>query len=310
MKAVVRRLTTFVLALTILMATWGSVYAQSASVQYFPETGHNVRDAFLQFYNAAKNPTLVYGYPITEQITSKDGKTVQYFQRARFELTNTAVQLTALGRITYQAKSPLVINNTNGCELFPTNYRVCYTFLDFYKANGGAKQFGNPISPFESHEGMIVQYFEGTRFEWHADRPSGQWVVISDLGRIYFDQLGEDSAYLKPVPPLDATINPVLSLKVRAFVLKSVTLKNGAQTIYVVTQSQTSQAVSAATGKAVVHLSNGKAEEYTFTTNASGIGQFSFNFSDQKPGELVSIDITVSYQGLTATTATSFRIWF
>jgi len=112
MKAV-RRLTILILTLTILMATWGSVYAQSAGVQYFPETGHNVRDAFLQFYTAAKNPTLVYGYPITEQITSKDGKTVQYFQRARFELTNTAVQLTALGLITYQAKTPLVINNTN-----------------------------------------------------------------------------------------------------------------------------------------------------------------------------------------------------
>jgi len=292
------------------MATWGSVYAQSAGVQYFPETGHSVRDAFLQFYTTAKNPTLVYGYPITEQITSKDGKTVQYFQRARFELTNTAVQLTALGLITYQAKTPLVINNTNGCELFPTNYRVCYTFLDFYKANGGAKQFGNPISPFESHDGMIVQYFEGARFEWHADRPSGQWVVVSDLGRIYFDQLGEDNTYLKPVSPLDATINPVLSLNVRAFVLKSVTLKNGSQTAYVIAQSQTSQAVSAANGKAVIHLSGGKIEEYTFTTNTSGIGQFSFNFNDQKPGDLVSIDITVTYQGLTATTTTSFRVWF
>jgi hypothetical protein len=157
---------------------------------------------------------------------------------------------------------------------------------------------------------MVIQYFEGARFEWHADRPAGQWVVISDLGRMYFDQLGEDNAYLKPISPLDATINPVLSLKVRGFVLKSITLKSGSQTIYIIAQDQTSQAVPGATGKAVIHLSNGKTEEFTFTTDASGIAKVSFDFSDQKPGELVSIDITVNYQGLTGTTTTSFRIWF
>lgn len=307
----VRRLITFIIAATILLATQVSVQAQSVDVQYFPETGHSVRGVFLQFYKAAKDPALVYGYPITEQITSKDGKTVQYFQRARFELTGgQTVQLTALGRITYQPKSQLSINSPNGCELFPTGFRVCFTFLDFYRAHGGAKQFGNPISPFESHENMIVQYFEGARFEWHADRPAGQWVVISDLGRIYFDQLGEDPAYIKPVSPLDATINPVLSLNVRGFVLRAVTLKSGAQTIYVVVQDQTSQAVSGATGKAIVHLSNGKTQEFTFTTVTSGIAKVSFDFSGQTPGELIPIDITVNYQGLTGTTTTSFRIWF
>ncbi len=81
-------LTTLILAVTILFVTQGSAHAQSGDVQYFPQTGHNVRGVFLQLYKAAKDPTLVYGYPITEQIKSKDGKTVQYFQRARFELTN------------------------------------------------------------------------------------------------------------------------------------------------------------------------------------------------------------------------------
>jgi len=310
MKAV-RWFTTLIITVTILLATWGTAQAQSADVQFFPQTGHNVRGIFLQFYRAAQNPTLVYGYPITEQITSKDGKTVQYFQRARFELTNNqTVQLTALGRFTYQAKTPLTINNTNGCELFSTGYRVCYTFLDFYKANGGAKQFGNPISSFETHENMIVQYFEGARFEWHADRPAGQWVVISDLGRFYFDQLSEDTSYLKPLSPLDATINPVLSLNVRGFVLKAVTLKSGSQTVYVIVQDQTLQAVTGATGKALIHLSSGKTQELTFTTEASGIAKVPFDFNDQTPGELISIDISVNYQGLTGTTTTSFRIWF
>ena len=108
----------------------------------------------------------------------------------------------------YEPGGQLNINNTSGCQLFRTGYRVCFAFLDFYKANGGATQFGNPISPFEFHENLIVQYFEMARFEWRADRPEGQRVVITDLGRTYFDQLGEDPAHLKPVNPLDATINP------------------------------------------------------------------------------------------------------
>ncbi len=295
-----------VLIFTILLTTWGPVQAQSTDVQFFLETGHS-----LKFYKSAKNPQLVYGYPITEQMISKDGKTVQYFQRARFESTNTqSIQLTALGRLTYQPKSPMTINNPNACQVYPTGFAVCLTFLDFYKASGGPTQFGNPISPFESSDGLIVQYFEASRFEWRADRPADERVVISDLGRIYFDQLKEDPAQLKPIDQPDATINPVLSLKVRAFVLKAVTLRSGQQTIYVIVQNQISKAVSNATGKALVALPDGTNQEFPFTTNASGIAIVSFNFSNQKSGELVPIEITINYQSIIGTTKTSFRIWF
>jgi hypothetical protein len=299
------------LVLVILLATWGKAQAQSTDILYFPETRHYVKGVFLQFYNAAKDPRLVYGYPITEQIIARDGKTVQYFQRARFELTSAnRVQLTPLGTLTYKPQSPLPVTNTNGCELYPTAQYVCFTFLDFYKANGGPNQFGNPISPFESADGLIVQYFEGARFEWRAYQDTEKWVVISDLGRVYFDQQKEDPAHLKPAPALDATINSVLSLKVRAFVMKAVTLKNGQQTVYVIVQDQASVAVENATVRAVAHLANNTNQEYVFTTNARGIGQVSFNFSDQKPGELIPIDIIVDYQGLPGATTTSFRIWF
>lgn len=314
MEAVRRFVAPFV-SIAILLASWGSVQAQSVDVQYFPETGHNVRRDFLQYYKSVKDPKLVFGYPITEQITSMDGKTVQYFQRARFELRSDLpegqrVQRTPLGQKSYEAGGQLNIDNSSGCQLFITGHRICFAFLDFYKANGGAKQFGNPISPFEFHDHLIVQYFELARFEWRADRPDGQRVVITDLGRTYFDQLGEDPGHLKPIEPLDATINPVLSIKVRAFVLKPVTLSSGRQTVYVIVQSQTLQAISDATGRAIVHWPDGRTEEFFFTTNSSGIGNISFNFNDQEQGELVPIDIAVTYQGLAGTTRTSFRIWF
>jgi len=311
----IRRLVVSIIVLSILLASWGSAQAQSAEVQYFPETGHNVRGDFLRFYESVKDPRLVFGYPMTEQMTSKDGRTVQYFQRARFEFRaelpeGQRVQLTSLGQKSYKPGGQLNIDNSSGCQLFVTGQRVCFAFLDFYSANGGATQFGNPISPFEFHDHLIVQYFEMARFEWRADRPEGQRVVITDLGRLYFDQLGEDQAHLKPVKPLDATMNAVLSITVRAFVMKSVMPSSGRQTIFVIVQSQTLQAIADATGRATVHWPDGRREEYFFTTNNSGVANVSFSFNDQKPGELVPIDIAVTYQGLMGTTRTSFRIWF
>jgi len=305
-----KRCIVFLFLLIASLSAWGSANAQ-ADVQYFPETGHYLRGVFLRYYTASKDPLLVYGYPITEQITSRDGKTVQYFHKARFELTSdNTVQLTPLGRLLYSAQNPLTINST-GCRLYPSGYGVCLDFLKFYEANGGPNQFGNPISSFEyAPNGLLVQYFEGARFEWRTNLGANDWIVITDLGRLYFDQQREDPAHLRPAPPPDATIKPILSLDARAFVLKAVTLKSDTQSIYVIVKDQTGQAVSDASVTAAIRLSDGTIQDLTFSTNTAGMGQASFNFSDQRPGDLLTVSVTVSYQGVSTTTSTSFRVWF
>ncbi len=304
-----------ILVLTTLLTSWGNVRAQSADVKYFIETGHTVRGEFLKYYNSASDPLLLFGYPITEQITSRDGKTVQYFYRARFELFTDAygishVQLTPLGQALYKPGVPQNINNPAACQFFAsTGYSVCFQFLDFYRANGGHEQFGKPISPFEFHGNLLVQYFEYARFEWRTDGFKER-VVPTDLGRIYFYQLGEDLSLDDPVSPPDATINPILSIKARAFVAQSITRANGDQTVFVIVQSQTNQTIVNANGKAVIRFPDGATQEINFTTNERGVAQFSFNFNDQKAGELVTIEISVNFNNLTTTTKTSFRIWY
>lgn len=306
----------FLFLLVILTSPLRDAYAQSSEdIYYFPETGHNVKGEFLRFYRNAINPTLVYGHPITEQFTSTDGKTVQYFQRARFESDssaqgNGAVLLTPLGSAVYELGSQrLEINNPTACKLFPSNYHVCFTFLDFYEANGGAAQFGYPISPFEFQENLIVQYFERARFEWRADRPEGERVVLTDLGHLYFDRLAEDQSHLRPIHSLDATISPTLSIHARAFVSSAITHSNGQQTVHVLVQSQTYQPVSNANGKATVTFPDHNRREYFFTTDTSGLGSIRFNFENQKQGELVQVEIVVLYQGLSTRTTTSYLIW-
>jgi len=301
----------FIAVVCILFTSWGSVQAQTPDSEYFAQTGHSVNGDFLHYYRSVPNPTLVFGYPLTEQFTSKDGKTVQYFQRARFEQSANFVNLTPLGRETYSPEKQLVINNPLACRTFTeTGYSVCFAFLEFFEQNGGVAQFGYPISPFEFRNNQIVQYFENARFEWRPGLAEGQRIGLTDLGRIYFDQIDEDPAFLKPSVQGVSGPNLVLDLQVRAFPNKAVATSSGQQTIYVLVQDQNLQPIAGANGIATIRLPNGEVYSQSFPVNERGVGTFSFNFQNQQNGQLVYIDIAVTYSGLQGTTATSFRIWY
>jgi hypothetical protein len=303
----------FIAAICLLLISWASVQAQATDVEYFAQTGHYVRGDFLRYYRSASNPTLVFGYPLTERFTSKDGKTVQYFQRARFEVTTDSprgVKQTPLGRKTYSPGRQLVINNAFACRTFTeTGYSVCFTFLEFFDANGGVARFGFPISPFEFRNNQIVQYFENARFEWRPGLPEGQRIGLTDLGRIYFDQLGEDPAFLRPSTQ-DAGQKVVLSLRVRAFPAKAVATSNDQQTVYVLVQDQNLQPVAGASGFATIRLASGGILQQAFQVNNNGVGTLTFAFQNQPNGQLVYVDINVSYSDLGGKTTTSFRIWY
>lgn len=69
-------------------------------LRYFPETGHTLRGEFLNFWNR-RGGLRIFGYPISEEFVQQleDGRnyTVQYFERARFELVGNRVRLGLLG---------------------------------------------------------------------------------------------------------------------------------------------------------------------------------------------------------------------
>lgn len=304
------------LVVTLLSASWGSVSAQSPDVRYFNETGHNVTGEFLSFYNNNPNATFLYGYPITEQFVGKDGKTAQYFQRARFEYNadlpeGQRVQLTSLGRETYVTTGALNVSNSFACRAYAeTGFSVCFAFLEFFDKYGGTAQFGYPISGFEYHESKLVQYFEKARLEWQPWKPEGQRVVVSDLGRVYFDKLSEDPALLAPSSPIGNTPRVITALQVRAFAWKAVTLANDSQLFFVILQDQNMLPVPDASCTAVVHWPNGASDTTAIRTNTNGVGIISLSFYNQPYGSLIYTDISCSYNELSANTTTSFRIWY
>lgn len=313
----VRRFFAILLILALLSVNWGSVHAQTQDNKYFSETGHNVKGEFLKFYNSNLNALFLFGYPITEEFTSKDGKIVQYFQRARFEFRadlpeGQRIQLTQLGRETYISTGPLNVNNSFACRTYTeTGFAVCFAFLEFFDLYGGTAQFGYPISGFEYHENMIVQYFEKARLEWQPRKTEGQRVVVSDLGRFYFDKLGEDPGLIPPVKPLDNTIiTTVINLQVRAFVWKAVTLASDSQIIFVIVQDQNLQSVANASCIANVHWPDGRTEPISLTTSTNGVGMVPLSFTSQPYGSLIYTDVSCNYSGLGGNTTTSFRIWY
>jgi hypothetical protein len=285
---------------------------------YFPETGHWVTSDFWVFYQRAADPLLVYGLPITESFQDQTSKRiVQYFQRARFEWHPEAppgqrVQLSPLGFYLHTKPNPVrYVENSPACRVFPESggFQVCYAFLEFFDKNGGVAQFGLPISNYESQDERIVQYFQRARFEWHPDLPIGKRVVLTDVGRRFFSQRGENITRI--LPNYDNNLIPtILSLRVRAFPYRAVTSLAGEQTVYVTVHDQNLRAVAGAQAILVFRTPSGEEGRYILPlTNSYGVTQYTFPFESRQRG-IVKIWVTVSYDNLHQQTTTSYRTWW
>ena len=148
--------------------------------RYFSETGHHVTGKFLTFFDE-RGGAEIFGYPRTESF-NEDGLTVQYFQRARFELhadklgTPYEVQLTLIGDILTKERGAVFPKaeqhpNTTDYQYFPqTGYAVLFAFKHFFDERDGLTILGYPISNELQEGGIAVQYFQRGRLEYHPDR--------------------------------------------------------------------------------------------------------------------------------------------
>lgn len=139
------------------------------SVRYFPETGHNVTNAFLRFW-VQRGGVDIFGYPLTEAFTA-EGVTYQWFQRARFELRGGKVMLGNIGQewrsgdVRVPAAPPPAPARSRFFS--ETGQTVRGNFLDFFEKKGGVGIFGYPISGEFTENDRRVQYFQRARFEDH-----------------------------------------------------------------------------------------------------------------------------------------------
>lgn len=186
----------------------------SANRTYFPATGHYLGGVFQNFWNK-HGGLAVFGFPQTEEFEALDPDTgqvltVQYFERQRYEYhpenkgTPYEVLLGRLGLAEAQRQglmnsAPFQPANppTQGrCQWFPaTRHKVCDSFADYWQSHGldlgepgnsyreSLALFGLPISePFtDPKSGLLVQYFERARFEYHPENKGTPYEVLLSL---------------------------------------------------------------------------------------------------------------------------------
>jgi hypothetical protein len=185
------------LAVLVVVVLAGLVPAATSQAQnqstYFPQTGHYLGGSFRAFW-LSSGGLEIFGYPITEEyIRNSDGKLVQYFERARFELQvlgpgRANVQLGLVGS-DYMASRGLgfprvgAVPNSATVRYFPeTGHTLRGAFKSYWERRGGLGIYGFPLSE-EVRELLpdgverTVQYFERARFELH-----GSQVRLSLLG--------------------------------------------------------------------------------------------------------------------------------
>lgn len=315
-----------ILILVSTIAYRGSTAQSEPDSLTFDETGYKVDGEFLEEFQSAANPLLVYGYPITNAFVAPDrsqtaGMRIQYFQRARFELhpenpLEDKVVVSPLGVYLFgleQLNSETITSASNpACRFFAeTGHQTCYAFLNFFDANGGVEQFGYPISEIITLNGQLVQYFEKARFEWHPERPSGKRVTLTNLGQIYLNLYGEFDPTEAAEMGSDNIPNNILDLKVRSFPKVAVLPANGIQTIFVIVTDQKNHPLP----KAQITLtltSAGEQPRYLAmpVTDNDGVTRIDIPLKGMKIG-IVEILVTVNYGSiLQKETVTSFRVWY
>jgi len=313
----IRAITILLLFSIVVFGVSKAATAQSSDSIYVTETGHWIWGDFLHLYNSSTDPLLIFGYPITDDFSDPlAGRRVQYFQKMRFDVVDTSqgqqVQIAPLGRMLYVPGAPVADIAQEGptCRLFENGFSVCYAFLQFFDANNGSVFFGAPISNVEVIDNRYMQYFENVRMEWWPDRPSGQRVVLTDLGRLYFDKYVSDPELLKADPPANSAGDLVKPIT-RVFVLHSLIGAGESQTVYVVAQDKFLRPLDGAQVGVTLSFPDGTNEFYRLNeTNEFGISQFTFNAANFPVRSVVNVEAEINLRGETSKGTSWFRLWW
>lgn len=215
----VRRSRVIAIALVALLLSLFSPLQASANHDvgpdrvYFPETGHYLAFAFLDFWHHNGDITIL-GYPISEELKDPvTNQTIQYFERAVLEWDDTApagegVQLRRLGadavanRASQSAFRRVNAASDDNTTFFQeTGHRLSSGFRTFWEENGGLPIFGYPLSEEFKENGLTVQYFERARFEWHPENQGTLFEI--QLGHLGTQAAEKAKVNRAPVPQSD-----------------------------------------------------------------------------------------------------------
>ncbi len=167
---------------------------------YFNETGHNLSGSFLEYFRRNRNGALI-GLPITEEITSPDGTTRQYFKNA----------VLAHGPLVEGAATtvkPMAVGRT----MTPDRHTILHPRsefkYEFYRKYGWETFFQNGLSdaatkfndPYEDMTGQVRDFFIEVMGIPETIDAQGvtqytDYFILTQHPSIYIDDLNLAKAY-------------------------------------------------------------------------------------------------------------------
>jgi hypothetical protein len=286
--------------------------------RFYPETGHSLEAQFVDIFDTSGGVDIL-GFPITDGFVDlQSGRLIQYTENARLEwITDDSgagghAILRPLGEMMggWQRSVDSGSMDSRGCRYFKeTGHSVCYAFLDFFNAHGGADLFGYPISEFSIQDDRIVQYFQRFRLDWHPEAPAPDQVRVAALGREHFDQSGYNPDLLRPASSGPNGDYRVTQLQTSASVMYPVLPQEGQQHIYVVVRDQNLFPVPHAAVMLVAHLPDGDRFNLMPTTDSQGLSRLTLQVDKMARGTKVNLELWIFYDQLQAVARDSFVVW-
>lgn len=263
-----------------------------AQLQYFPESGHLIRDPFLHAFQQ-RGGISMFGYPLTDAYVDENGTLVQTFQRAKFQLTVRGVELAPIGR-------DLRLGDPQ------PDLRVDPALKDFYVSQGGDVTFGMALDASRQENGVLAQDFERARLVREADGS----VHLADLG----------AAYLAAFPPphtdgqaairLHGTPTPPPPIRVSISVEHPAVPQGGEQTLYVYVEDGEGHPVAGAKSLAVLRYDQARAEVEMPDTDSNGLASVRFKAPPALPGSQVVVELHLLSGEIFFTVETTYFQWW
>ena len=306
--------------------------------QYFPQTGHFVRDEFLAYFRAYGGER-IFGYPITEDFYDRydAGCRTQYFQKARMDLVpgvfgSARIRLAPLGEYLGQRDPPIPAgdippSSDPNRRYYPqTGHTLGYAFKTFFDFNGGLEVFGYPITELMVENGVIVQYFQKAKMEWHPEKPNDERVQLANLGEMYFQHARLNPALLSRVPP--ATVSsqgptpqptaaawppfrrPVTQMTVYVSLRSAIVGTKGSQTVSVYVADQDGEPIAGATVLCTVRYPREDRVLAMPVTDTDGRSYLTFQLANPPPGYIVFVEVTATYGQAKAGGRAAFLTWW
>ncbi|HEX9989800.1 MAG TPA: CAP domain-containing protein [Chloroflexia bacterium] len=220
-KVLVHGLGSVVLAAAMLAPTLGTQAHTGKVAQALPSagapmrslvvasTGKRIQGDFLATYERFGVERI--GYPVSDQV-QENGMTVQYFERVRMEYhpelmsQGHTVLMSRLGadftqNTPFSPVKPFKSTRTQA-YMKETGHSLSEPFLSYWKRNGSVELFGYPLSEPMAQDGLTVQWFERTRFEYHPElERTGNAVQLTHLGKAALERRGGQPAAAAPQTP-------------------------------------------------------------------------------------------------------------